>query len=267
MLSIRIVDSANNIIATMYKEDKVSLNFTRSFQEGDRILIESSAIPIALKVTVDKTIAPASLWLAEPVMEFPIPLGLEHDAYPKDAFMGDEHTVSVEKMNEEEWMKYRIISENPLDRRGASTYYPHCTANVETRGESVFAARNTIDGNLANTDHGYFPYTSWGNNENPEAEIMIEFGREVTVDKIKILIRADFPHDNFWTQSTLIFSDGSTEVLPMIKTKEFQEFTYAPRTVTWVKLTKLKKCEEDPSPFPALSQWIIYGSQNDGKIK
>jgi hypothetical protein len=77
------------------------------------------------------------------------------------------------------------------------------------------------------------------------------------------LIRADFPHDNYWKHATLQFSDGSSEELTLEKTKESQVFTFSPRTIEWAKLTRLIKSEEE-SPFPALTQWAVYG-KNDGK--
>lgn len=54
--------------------------------------------------------------------------------------------------------------------------YPHATANVETRGESVFAAKNAIDGVRANRSHGEWPYESWGINMQDDAAMKLDFG-------------------------------------------------------------------------------------------
>jgi len=264
LLIIHIIDANNNVVAEMSSEEHVCLHISRKYQEGDRILIESSKVPIALSVVVDEKVAPADIWLTKSIMEYPIPIGKEHEAYASEAFLGNEHTICVEIKNKSDWDKYRNVSENSLDRRGDTTFYPHCTATVETRGESVFAARNTIDGIYENTSHGNWPYTSWGDNEDPNAQIMIEFGRKVKVDKVLILLRADFPHDNYWKQASLIFSDGSRKLIYLEKTKENQVFSFSSRTVEWIKLTNLIKSEEE-SLFPALSQWAIFGGHNDGK--
>lgn len=53
---------------------------------------------------------------------------------------------------------------NPYDSHETKGIYPHAQANVETRGEAVFAARNAIDGVFANWSHGEWPYQSWGIN-------------------------------------------------------------------------------------------------------
>jgi hypothetical protein len=263
-LAIRVKDADNHLVAETNSLEAAKLQFSRKYQTGDCIYIESNEFPVALSVTLDSTIAPAIIWLTDSYLEYPIPLDEEHEAYPPEAFIGENHIICVKKADDKEWNNYRNISENSLDRRGTTTYYPHCTASVETRRESVFAARNTIDGSFENTSHGQWPYTSWGDNEDPKAQIMIEFGREVIVDKALILLRADFPHDNYWTQAALVFSDGSREPIKLQKTKKRQMFSFSPRKITWVKLTELMKSDEE-SPFPALSQWALFGRQNDGK--
>ena len=79
---------------------------------------------------------------------------------------------------------YRNLAKNVMDQHGDHGCYPHAYANVETRGESVFAARNAIDGVLANASHGAWPYESWGINMQDDAELTLEFGRPVDFDKI-----------------------------------------------------------------------------------
>lgn len=257
-ITIRVVDAQKNIIASCMAEDAAELIFNRSYEQGDTVIIESSELPAMLKVSLDPAIKESTVWLADGPMEFPIPLGEAHMAYPDTAFCGEQHRITACCADKDSIYGYGLISENPLDRRGDTHYYPHCTANAETRGESVFAARNVIDGSLANTSHGIWPYTSWGEDENPDARIRIDFGRKVLADKTAILIRADFPHDNYWTSATMEFSDGTEIRLPLVKTGEFQTFDFPAREVTWVMLKNFVR-GDDPSPFPALSEWEVYG--------
>ena len=88
----------------------------------------------------------------------------------------------------------------------------------------------------------------------------IEFGRPVTVDELRLTLRADFPHDSYWTQATVAFDDGSREVLQLTKTAAPQVFALAPRTVQSLKLFELKKAA-DASPFPALTQIEVWGTE------
>mgnify|MGYP000935705680 CR=1 FL=1 len=152
------------------------------------------------------------------------------------------------------------LSYNPYDEHGEHGFFPHAAANVETRGEAVFAARNAIDGIFENTAHGAYPYQSWGINRDPNAQLTIDFGRKVTADEVRLTLRADFPHDNYWETAVLAFDDGSEEMLSLRKTGETQVFTLQPRTICKVTLRKLRMAEGE-SPFPALTQIELYGTE------
>ena len=122
----------------------------------------------------------------------------------------------------------------------------------------MFAARNAIDGVCENRSHGEWPYESWGINRQDDAEMTEEFGREVEADKIVLYTRADFPHDNWWRQVTLTFSDGTSIDWELEKSSLPHVLPMEKKNVTWVKLSNLIKAD-DPSPFPALSQIEGYG--------
>ena len=81
-----------------------------------------------------------------------------------------------------------------------------------------------------------------------------------SVDELRLTLRADFPHDSYWTQATVAFDDGSREVLQLTKTAAPQVFALAPRTVQSLKLFELKKAD-DASPFPALTQIEVWGTE------
>ena len=160
-------------------------------------------------------------------------------------------------MNEEK-ANYRNLSENVWDQHGEVSCYPHASANVETRGESVFAALNAIDGVTASESHGEWPYESWGINRRDDATWKLEFGRPVTMDKLVVYTRADFPHDNWWEKMSVIFSDGSKRVLELTKGGRAQVFEMKKENIEWLEIGELIKAD-DPSPFPALTQMQVYG--------
>ena len=87
--------------------------------------------------------------------------------------------ISLRKARPYEVNIYRNLAENVNDQHGDVNCYPHASANVETRGEAVFAAKNAIDGVTANHSHGKWPFASWGINQRDDAEIKLEFGREI----------------------------------------------------------------------------------------
>ena len=81
----------------------------------------------------------------------------------------------------------------------------------------------------ANHDHGKWPFASWGINQRDDAEIKLEFGREISTDRIVLHTRADFPHDNWWVKGTVEFSDGSSMVLDLEKQTEHRNLHFQRR--------------------------------------
>lgn len=213
-----------------------------------------------LWVQVDPAIAPALVFLPEGTMEYIIPYGDEKNAFPPLAFAGERTLVRAWRPEENDLYRRRNLAHNPVDQRGDCKAYPHATANVETRGEAVFAARNVIDGYTCNTFHGEWPYQSWGIGARTDAWLKLEFGRPVHVDSMALVLRADFPHDAHWVEGVVILSDGAEISFSLQRTGEPQLIDIGEHTVTWMRLERLKK-SDDPSAFPALTQWEVYGTE------
>ncbi len=179
-----------------------------------------------------------------------------------DSADSKENDFTVERNAEDfEIYQYRNLARNTHALNEYNNVYPYAFANVETRNESTFFACNAIDGVYANNSHGSYPYASWGINQQLDATFTLDFGREVEIDRIDITIRCDFPHDSYWTQASLEFSDGSTEIINLNKIHLPQKFIFETKLITWVRLQELIQ-DTDPSPFPALTQLDVYGKNN-----
>ena len=124
----------------------------------------------------------------------------------------------------------------------------------------MFAARNAIDGTLAIRCHGNWPFASWGINRQDDAALTLDFGRPVNFDTIVLYTRADFPHDNWWTEVTITFSDGTKEVVPLEKSCRSHKLAIARNNIEWLRVDNLIKAD-DPSPFPALTQIQVFGTE------
>lgn len=70
----------------------------------------------------------------------------------------------------------------------------------------------------------------------------------------------DYPHDNWWKSGTIVFSDGSTLELELTKIGNAQVVSFEEKTISLLELQKMVKSEE-PSPFPALVQIEVYGTE------
>ncbi len=258
--TLMVTDLNGVILAKSAAAPAPVLTFEREYQPGDRLLVYSSRWPIAMKLSLDEHLSPALVWLTADRYDYPVPLKAAADAYPPEAFKGTTHTLRVSAAHPEEWNNRRNLAVNSLDRRGDSACYPHCVANIETRDESAFAARNSIDGVTQSAGHGGWPYQSWGIGEHKQPELFLRFGRRVRVDEAVIWLRADFPHDSYWREVTLLFSDGSQLPVCLEKTAAAQPVKFSPKVIEWVKLLSPIRAEDETSPFPALTEWEFYGT-------
>lgn len=257
-LSLTIKNKAGEVKEQSVCENNVSLLYCNEYEEGDIIIFECSKENQHVVLQLDDAIGSSIVYLTGKEFIYTIPFGEKRISYSPKSFMGDRHLLTARLAFGEEVVSYRNLAENKYDLHGEQGCYPHAVANVETRGEAVFAARNAIDGNTCNRSHGGWPYESWGINCQDDAQIELYFGRLVEIDKMLLYTRADFPHDNWWEKVTFEFSDGSVMDVDLEKSYEPHVISFEPKKVEWVRLLNLIKAD-DPSPFPALSQWVVYG--------
>lgn len=260
MLTLKVLRADDSTGGVSSAENETHLVYPCRYQEGDRIVLEASEEGRFLVFQVDDALGGALVYMAGNSAWYTIPFEEKRISFSPKVFGGNRHLISVRLATDAEVGAYRNLALNVMDQQGNTFCFPHAHANTETRDESVFAARNVIDGVKENRSHGEWPYQSWGINQREDAEITIDFGREVCIDKVVLYLRADFPHDNWWKQVTLRFSDNDTETCDLTKTGAGQIITFEKRTVRWIRLEQLIQSEE-PSPFPALTQFEVYGTE------
>ena len=140
--------------------------------------------------------------------------------------------------------------------------FPHAHSNSEWGEAGVFAARNAIDGFVEATgDHHSWPRQSWGpylpGGKHPELEFTIDFGREVTIDKLVVVVRHNVRQNNHWKRATIEFSDKSSETIDIAFNGERQEFPIRKRTVTSLKFVKL--VPDKPGKYAAFVEVEAWG--------
>lgn len=258
-ISLKIENSDGAVMAESSNSGYVNLVYSEEYHPGDRIVLSVSDANTYYIIQLDDVMNPSYVYMKGTTYTLEIPFGQKRISYNPKSFTGNIHLLKARLATEAEIKAYKNLALNEYDSHENACCYPHAFANVETRGEAVFAARNAINGNTENHSHGAWPYESWGINRDPDAEITVEFGREVEIDQIVLYTRADFPHDNWWESATFQFSDGSSQTVSMEKSDKPHVFTIEKKRVSWIKMGKLLKNENDPSPFPALSQIEVYG--------
>lgn len=244
--------------AFVKEQDQAVLVYKGEYEEGDTITFCTDEVQTHYVVRVDDGMEEAFVYITSPEVLYTIPFDERKVSYSPKSFTGNRHYLTIRKAEAYETAVYKNLAKNVMDQHGDPGCYPHAYANVETRGEAVFAARNAIDGVVCNDSHGSWPYESWGINQQDDAEMTLDFGRPVDFDKIVMYTRADFPHDNWWVKATFTFSDGTQEVVDMEKSIKPHVFNIRKKNITWLKISNLVKAD-DPSPFPALTQLEVYG--------
>ncbi|MDE7211047.1 MAG: carbohydrate-binding protein, partial [Lachnospiraceae bacterium] len=144
-LTLQVISKDGTVIAESTGEDFTDLVVMRAYEEGDRIMLRSSEKNIHLNWQVDDALGAAFVYITDDV-SYLIPFGEKRISYSPKVFMGERHYLYVETARPDEVAAYRNLALNPADQHCDVPCYPHASANVETRGEAVFAAKNAIDG-------------------------------------------------------------------------------------------------------------------------
>lgn len=258
MLKIKIINQEGNELYIGAAQEQACCIYNFDYRDGDWVIVDCDKKNGFYKVRLEDTMMESIVFVPGTSFMYFIPKVAERSSYSPKSFYGNCHIITVSEATEEELSQRRNLAFNPYDQHENTTFFPHSSANVETRNEATFASRNAIDGYFFNESHGSFPFQSWGINRNPKAEFQLDFGREVVLDEIVLTLRADFPHDNYWTKATICFSDGSELIVDLEKLAARQSFKFPPKRVNSLVLKNLIKSNE-PSEFPALTQFEAWG--------
>jgi len=250
--------------------NEIDEHFHGEYEPGDKFRIELCDGEF-VKLQLDPTLAESIVYVPDGNFEFLVPFDRERQAcYAPGAFDGDDHRIVVSEPTDAEIYDERLISLNSHDRHNVPKYYPHAVANFVTREDPCFFERNAIDGVIDNSNHGFFPYHSWGGGLREDLEYELHFGTDVEVSSVVLFLRADFPHDTYWKECDVEFSDGTKVHANLIGTADGQKVDFEPKQTEMVKLTgfKQQRLEDGSLSFAALTQIEVYGKyikkENEG---
>ncbi|HHW46510.1 MAG TPA: hypothetical protein GXX17_06340 [Clostridiales bacterium] len=243
-VSIRYTSSSNgktyettgNELAVLYTDVK--------YNQGDTVRIQLPEGEKYLMVSLNAKMGEALVYCPNGVFNYTFPdltraYNITVNPTREQAYVSNMITARV--ATEEDLKKERNLAFNPYDLTGSSpSQYPHVTESHYYNNQSEFAGRNIIDGMTGMKGHGSYPHQSWGPNQTGEFWVNIDLGREATVRRIEIYIRADFPHDTYYTSGELEFSDGTTQQISLIKTDKVQVFEVPNIKTSSVKIKNLK---------------------------
>ena len=256
-LQVIIQDKEGRILLQEKAMDEVIFSYRGFYNSGDRIILTCDEECVYLQLRLDDSVEKSDVYLTKSPFVFSIPFEEERKPYGKKAFTEERHFGYVRVISENEFSNYRNLAHNAFDQKNVEGIYPHTSTNVITENPQFFA-RNAIDGICVTNNHGSWPHSSWGINGQADAWLKIDFAGEVLVEELQFYLRADFPHDNWWKEADIIFSDSTSLTAHFHKTGEMQKIKTEKKKVTWIKITNLRMSEEE-SLYPALSQIKVMG--------
>ncbi len=280
MLTLKIIGKNGEI---RHKEKGMAIDtvFWGELSEGDRIRVSLANCEF-IAVKLDETLKESIVWVPNKSFEFLVPSANQlRCGYHPDAFKGEVHRISVREAEDSEIYGYRNIALNSHDRHASVKFFPHATANFVTREDPCFYERNAIDGEINNQGHGRYPYHSWAGGARNDLEYVLDFGREVEIDKLVFYLRADFkhdaktgiPHDSYWKSIDIEFSDGevirgefkldNSDLNP--ENSKGQVLTFEKKTTRAIKLFNFTQISEVLS-FAALTQIEVCSCRSSGYI-
>ena len=269
ILNLKLINEAGEVKFKAWGEE-IDERYSGEFSDGDKWRVELLDGEF-VRLQLAESMEPSIVYVPDGTFEFKIPFGYERGAcYAPGTFDGDSHRVRVSEPTEDEIYGERKISLNSHDRHNIAKYFPHAVANFVTREDPCFFERNAIDGVSENRGHGIYPYHSWGGGLREDLEYEVHFGMEVEVSEVTVFIRADFPHDTYWQEMDIEFSDKTRQHITLEGKCEGQSFKVEPRKTEFVKLTgfKQKRLEDGSLSFAALSQLEVIGKyikkENEG---
>ena len=268
-IHIEVQDAHGTLVAGPVNQagsaKEAELTFDRVYQPGDRVLFGG---PQRMAVHMDNSMSDCLIYAPHASsgdLSYEIPYGKEEketgSAYAPESFAGQSHRISIRALSKQEISGYRNLAVNPCDLlRGDDPtvqFFPHASSNSVSRSLFDFEARNAIDGRVLNGHHGVWPYQSWGPQLRTDIWWKLDFGRPVELDKIRVMVRADFPHDSYWKSGEIEFSDGSSVPLNLSASADFQDFSFTKRRVSWLRITKVVPA--DPTKWCSFIEVEAWG--------
>lgn len=286
-VSIRLIRGKN-----VLDEDVDVLDYDGALQAGD--IIEIASDYQYVNINLFDALGEQLIYSPSGRFTFQVPSASSQSAYQSGAFGGSGFSFTASVATDAELAESgRNLAVNPYDYmyvdekndqtvadkamdnglvdsvavEGQVTAYPHAYANRVTRNEVGFYSRNAIDGVKEANGHTGYPYQSWGYDKKTDAEFTVYFGREVIIDKVGFVLRADYSgspeHDTYWEEVTLRFSDGSTQsITDFEKNGNLQEFEISEVATSYVRINGIREVQNANSQmYAALTELEVYGKE------
>lgn len=238
----------------------VELEVTSALKTGKKIEITIPETQHFIAVTIAKGVLEESIVYVENG-KFEYKIGSFARAYPS---MTGGVTITARIPTLEELKGTHNLALNTCDLVDAKKVFPHASTTNVHNNDAEWAARNIIDGFTQNNGHGEYPYQSWGPGSavSRTDNVTIDFGHDVCVQQLVIYIRADFPHDGYWDECRVTFSDGTYQDIQLEKTAKGQKITInGDVTTSSLKFSRFTKAADSTGDWCAWMEVQVMGHE------
>jgi len=171
-------------------------------------------------------------------------------------------TIVARVVSEEELTKVYNLAYNPYDFTAFAGGFPHVESSNNPT-EIISSGRSVIDGFVSNQEKGGFPSQAWEpENLKSTDHLTIQYGREVVIEELSILIR-NARNDTHFTSCTVEFSNGTKMELSLKDSAHEQRFDVDSVKTTYVKFTNFQVADE--SKPVAITEIETLGTEVLGK--
>ena len=115
ILALKVLDKDSNTICVSSGENFVDLVCTHTYEEGDRIVLETDEKNIHVHLQVDDALGDAFVYITDNVSYY-VPFGEKRISMSPKVFSGNKHYLYAEVAREDEITAYRNLALNPADQ-------------------------------------------------------------------------------------------------------------------------------------------------------
>lgn len=173
--------------------------------------------------------------------------------------------VVVRFASEEELKQERNLALNAYDMSDSVGAFPHATASSVDGNSAGCEPRNAIDGfriNGGNSNNKSWPHQSWNPGKTANEWIKVDFGRDVKVNSMDILLRAGvksgtYAEDTHYTDAIVELSNGKTIQISLHKTGETMSFDLGGVVTSSITIKGFVKA--DANGVAPITEIAVYG--------
>ncbi len=225
--------TASGKVVTEKGNGYVILNLTSKLTAGDTLTVKVTGSKY-IALSINERQGESLLYLPDGVYTFTVPSNLAENYNVTMRTGGTsyyrENTVFVRIPTTDELKKEHNLALNPYDVAEQLNAFPHVSAESVKGNTGYYKAQNAVDGFISNGSDKSWPYQAWVPEASDKDGITIDFGRDVKVNTLEILLR-NAPNDVHALSATVTFSDGTKEEISMWNTDGFMVFDLGGRIV------------------------------------